>query len=193
MRGSCLCTFPPILVLPFLSVGDAHNSTCEDHLSQAGITDIVSIVSRDRGQPSSLKRKRMVIQVLDSDRADLTNMFRIGFSCIENARLNAGHVLVHCNQGYSRSPTLAIAYLMYQCNVSFRFAYGYVNQKISINTVNFYHHLVAFETHLNTLRKEKGLTIVDQLPPCLVPTTLSLIDVFPEPTVIQTRKSCLLM
>ena len=66
---------------------------------------------------------------------------------IELARVNNSKVLVHCQAGISRSPTIVIAYLMKKLNISMDDAYNRVREKRSIIAPNliFMSQLMDFE------------------------------------------------
>ena len=71
-------------------------------------------------------------------------------SFTDNARDNAGKVLVHCHAGVSRSATVCIAYLMFKNNMFLEEAFEHVRLRrgvISPN-LNFMQQLKEYETSL---------------------------------------------
>lgn len=91
-------------------------------------------------------------------------------SILETARCKGGRVFIHCLAGISRSPSLAIAYIMRYLNLSVDEAYQYVKQrrpKISPN-FNFLGQLYQYEHNL-ALMPKATLNIIYPLVQCCIP------------------------
>ena len=110
------------------------------------------------------------------------------YKLIETARKNNCKVLVHCQAGISRSPTVVIAYLMNKYNMSMNEAYDRVRNKRPIIAPNiiFMSQLMDYESKilnnnnssLKPCKTESQITtpapqIQQQLTPQLLPVSSS--------------------
>nr|CAH8870020.1 unnamed protein product [Trichobilharzia regenti] len=141
----------PSPILPHLVLGSREDANSPTICKQYGITHIVN-VSLEGGIPSHiLKQNFYQIPVNDNYTDLMTPYFKDAFAFIDSAKTAHGRVLIHCSAGISRSPTLAIAYLMYSCRMKMREAYDVV--KSGRNSVapnfNFLGQLLEFEHHLH--------------------------------------------
>ncbi|KAG2122441.1 protein-tyrosine phosphatase-like protein [Suillus cothurnatus] len=69
------------------------------------------------------------IDILDKPSADLRPHLEGACQYIGNALQSGGNVLVHCQQGVSRSPAIVIAYLIHDLGISYEQAYGLVKRR----------------------------------------------------------------
>ncbi|XP_021946441.1 dual specificity protein phosphatase 10 [Folsomia candida] len=90
------------------------------------------------------------IPVSDNLSENLAPYFEDACSFIEEARQKGEKILIHCHAGISRSPTIAIAYIMKHINLSTLEAYAFVqrNRRIISPNLNFMGQLVEFESKL---------------------------------------------
>ncbi|KAM6957279.1 uncharacterized protein FYW47_011394 [Aplochiton taeniatus] len=161
------------LILPHLYLG-AETDVTQDCLSSRGISYVLS-VSRCSPQPSFLPCSQYLrIPIDDSLRDDLLPWIPEALEFIDGALNSGDSVLVHCAAGISRSPALAVAYIMYHLGMDLDHAYRFVKERrptISPN-FNFLGQLQHFQGTL-TQKTFHGNNIV--LP-------VKCLDTCPQPT-----------
>uniref|UniRef100_A0AAQ4Q1A5 protein-tyrosine-phosphatase n=2 Tax=Gasterosteus aculeatus aculeatus TaxID=481459 RepID=A0AAQ4Q1A5_GASAC len=155
---------PPLsLILPRLYLG-AERDVTQDRLSSLGISYVLS-VSRCSPQPAFLPPSRYLrVPIDDSLWDDLLPWIPQALHFIDAAVSSGGSVLVHCAAGISRSPALAVAYIMYTLGMDLDRAYRFVKERrpsISPN-FNFLGQLQHFQASLS--QKACGGDLVGQQP-----------------------------
>uniref|UniRef100_A0A672YVT9 protein-tyrosine-phosphatase n=2 Tax=Sphaeramia orbicularis TaxID=375764 RepID=A0A672YVT9_9TELE len=155
---------PPLsVILPRLYLG-AESDVTQDRLAALGISYVLS-VSRCSPQPSFLPcSKYLRIPIDDSLWDDLLPWIPQALHFIDAAMSTGASVLVHCAAGISRSPALAVAYIMYSLGLDLDQAYRFVKERrpsISPN-FNFLGQLQHFQSTLS------------QKPPCGDPHMVSV-------------------
>lgn len=149
MQSAGLAAFPnePSIcsVLPHLLIGDIVAAQSPELLASKGVTRLVDLANMfpEPGGPRLLEiterldppiRSKLEVRVSDISTEDISWAFEAVNSFIEAARERGENVLVHCFQGKSRSPTIAIAYLMMSEGYTLREAYTLVKEaRPSIN------------------------------------------------------------
>jgi len=140
----------PTRILPFLYLGsqqDAHNKQLLlDHHIYYEVNVSTNCPKPDFIQDSHFFR----LPVNDSYGEKLLPYFVKAAQFIDRVRESNGYVLVHCLAGISRSPTVAIAYVMRHLKMTFDDAFRYVKSKrttISPN-FNFLGQLLEYERQL---------------------------------------------
>ncbi|KAM6965852.1 LOW QUALITY PROTEIN: dual specificity protein phosphatase 8 [Tautogolabrus adspersus] len=171
---------PPLSnILPRLYLG-AESDVTQDCLSSLGISYVLS-VSRCSPQPSFLPRSRYLrIPIDDSLWDDLLPWIPEALSFIDGAMSSGASVLVHCAAGISRSPALAVAYIMYSLGLDLDQAYRFVKERrpsISPN-FNFLGQLQLFQSTLSLNRPAGGTS--NSL--TVTPPTMSIILTVTPPT-----------
>ncbi|XP_051987670.1 dual specificity protein phosphatase 16-like isoform X2 [Xyrauchen texanus] len=168
---------PPLSrILPHLYLG-AETDVTQDGLSDRGISYILS-VSRCCPQPSFLPQSQYLrIPIDDSLRDDLLPWIPQALHFIDGAMSIGCSVLVHCAAGISRSPALAVAYVMYSLKMDLDHAYRFVKERrptISPN-FNFLGQLQLFQGTLS-LKNNNNTNLysqsqsVEPLDNCIQPT-----------------------
>uniref|UniRef100_A0A0A9YIJ5 protein-tyrosine-phosphatase n=1 Tax=Lygus hesperus TaxID=30085 RepID=A0A0A9YIJ5_LYGHE len=154
---------PPSRVLPFLYVGNARDARDADVLRGRGVSHVLNVTLTPTpapADPSGVTYRQLPAS--DSTQQNIKQYFEEAFSFIEEARKNNGSVLVHCQAGVSRSPTIAIAYIMKHRGVTMVEAYKTVKtaRPIISPNLNFMGQLLELEQHLRM-----------EVKPCWAPAT----------------------
>uniref|UniRef100_A0A1A7Y4D7 protein-tyrosine-phosphatase n=1 Tax=Iconisemion striatum TaxID=60296 RepID=A0A1A7Y4D7_9TELE len=128
---------PPLsVILPRFYLG-AESDVTQDRLSSLGISYVLS-VSRCSPQPSFLPGSRYLrIPIDDSLRDDLLPWIPQAVHFIDAAMSSGASVLVHCAAGISRSPAVAVAYIMYHLDLDLDQAYRFVKERRPSISPNF--------------------------------------------------------
>lgn len=128
---------PPLsVILPQLYLGGESDVT-QDRLASLGISYVLS-VSRCSPQPSFLPASRYLrIPIDDSLWDNLLPWIPQALHFIDSAMSSGASVLVHCAAGISRSPALAVAYIMYSLEMDLDHAYRFVKERRPSISPNF--------------------------------------------------------
>ncbi|XP_076312851.1 dual specificity protein phosphatase 10-like [Tachypleus tridentatus] len=140
-------------VLPFLYLGNEQNASDQTTLKKLGIGHVLSVILHNTGHHSLAGFKSKRLPASDSCHQNLKQYFEEAFAFIDEARLQGSKVLVHCQAGISRSPTITIGYIMHHTHMSLVDAYRLVKSKRSIISpnLNFMGQLLELE---QTLRRD---------------------------------------
>jgi len=137
-------------ILPHLFLGSQDAATNEQGLNEKGVKYILNVATGiDYKQQDGINY--CTIPILDLDSVDIIPIFEQCFDFIEIGRKDGG-VLVHCNQGVSRSATVIIAYIMKTEKKSFQESYNITkNSKQDINpNPGFMRQLKEYENSVYT-------------------------------------------
>ncbi|XP_038048872.1 protein phosphatase Slingshot homolog 1-like [Patiria miniata] len=149
----------PTRVLNYLYIGSQQDVLDEDIMRANGINYVLN-VSKTCPSPTHIAPGHFHrIPVRDNYGEKLLPWFEDAMDFIEKVRSANGCVIVHCLAGISRSPTVAIAYIMKHMNLTVDEAYKYVKEKrqtISPN-FNFLGQLLEFEKRLHLDHPPKGM------------------------------------
>ncbi|GMF19129.1 unnamed protein product [Phytophthora lilii] len=110
----------------FLYIGGAVAAKNKSMLIQNGITHVINCAASVA--PASFPDEFCYfnIRLRDHSSQDIARHFYSMFDFIERARECGGRIFLHCVKGISRSPTMAIAYLMWYKNIGMYKALDFV-------------------------------------------------------------------
>lgn len=137
-------------IFTYLFIGNERDASSQETLKELGITHILNVTSHIPFHfEDSMTCKRL--QASDSGSQNLKQYFDEAVSFIESVRLNNGRVLVHCQAGVSRSPTIVMAYIIAVHGQSLKDAFSYVHSRRSIISpnLNFMGQLLEFSQRNN--------------------------------------------
>merc|ERR1712038_1501144 len=178
---------PATKVLPHLYLGNMRDASNVSALTRLNIRYILNVTAKppSYAMDSGINYKQLLAS--DNGVQNLRQFFEEAFEFIDEARANLSSVLVHCQAGISRSPTIAVAYLMkHYPGMAMAEAYKFVKTRRSIISpnLNFMGQLWEYEQGLlkdkqvnsdesmSTEGSESGSTS-DSLDSCASAPTLS--------------------
>uniref|UniRef100_A0A0N5AAC6 protein-tyrosine-phosphatase n=1 Tax=Syphacia muris TaxID=451379 RepID=A0A0N5AAC6_9BILA len=128
----------PTKILPFLYLGSEQDALDSSVLNKFNIQYIINI-SVNCPQPEAVKQEGhfMRIPINDSYGEKLLPYFEDAFKFLDKVKEIGSTVLIHCLAGISRSPTLAIAYVMKKYRWPAEKAYRFVKEKRPSVAPNF--------------------------------------------------------
>ncbi|XP_071943597.1 uncharacterized protein [Antedon mediterranea] len=145
----------PTKILSFLHLGSQQDVMNQDLMHVNGINYVLNI-SKTCPAPKYVPEANFCrIPIHDNYCEKILPFLKEAMAFIDKARSANGAVIIHCYAGISRSPTVAIAYIMQHLNMTSEEAYRYVKDKrptISPN-FNFLGQLLEHEKLLNLQRK----------------------------------------
>ena len=151
---------PASQVLPYLFLGNMRDASDISILKRLGIKYVLNVTAKPPNYAYDPEIVYKQLEAADNGVQNLRQFFEEAFNFIEQARVNQSGVLIHCHAGVSRSPTIAVAYLMKHYPMAMAEAYKFVKTRRSIISpnLNFMGQLWEFE---QGLRMEP--TSVDQV------------------------------
>jgi len=120
-------TRTPTELLPSLFLGSREDSLREGRLKELGITHILMVASGHQHPVPNCKL--LTVPMADNGNTNLYDIMDRTFKFIKEGQSFSNKLLVHCNLGQNRSPTLVIAWLMQECKKSLHDAYTFVKEK----------------------------------------------------------------
>ncbi|KAG7275327.1 hypothetical protein CRUP_035954 [Coryphaenoides rupestris] len=126
----------PVEILPFLYLGSAYHASRQDYLSDLRITALLN-VSRRELPPAKDHYDYKWIPVEDNNMADISSHFQEAIEFIDHVKQSGGKVLVHCEAGISRSPTICMAYIMRTQRLQLDEAFDLIKQRRALVSPNF--------------------------------------------------------
>lgn len=134
-------------ILPNVLIGNQRDASDRERLAELGVTHIINVTSQ---LPLHFENEGIVYKRLpasDSGSQNLKQYFQEAIAFIDGVREVNGRVLVHCQAGVSRSPTIVIAYLMARSHKTLADAFSYVKERRAIvaPNLNFMGQLLEFE------------------------------------------------
>merc|ERR1712088_479161 len=145
---SSLCEdHPASQVTPFLFLGNMKDASDANGLTRLGVDHVLNVTAVSPTYDMSETITYKQLHAADNGYQNLKQYFEEAFDFIDLARSRGGSVLIHCQAGVSRSPTIAVAYLIKQFPMSLVDAYKFVKNRRSIISpnLNFMGQLLEFE------------------------------------------------
>lgn len=138
---------PASQVTPFLFLGNMKDASDAAGLTRLGVDHVLNVTAVSPAYDMSETITYKQLHAADNGYQNLKQYFEEAFDFIDLARSRGGSVLIHCQAGVSRSPTIAVAYLIKQFPMSLVDAYKFVKNRRSIISpnLNFMGQLLEFE------------------------------------------------
>jgi len=139
-------------------VGNQHDAKDLERLKSRGITRVLNVTAHLPAYHQQAGVSYKALPAADNGQQNISQYFDEAVQFIEDARRLGTRVLVHCVAGVSRSPTIAIAYVMKCLQMSMVEAYSLVKSRrpiISPN-LNFMGQLLEWERCLQPEVEGRG-------------------------------------
>jgi len=180
---------PATQVLPHLYLGNMRDASNMAILAKLNIRYILNVTAKPRmdSLPPGFQYKHL--EAADNGFQNLRQFFEEAFAFIDEAKKANTGVLVHCQAGISRSPTIAVAYLMKQYLMGMADAYKFVKTRRSIISpnLNFMGQLWEFEQVLRSSENDTKDQMDNQKPPTLsLGTTLKTLGDLKTPSTVNS-------
>ena len=146
---------PATRVLPHLYLGNMRDASDLEALERLGVRYVLNVTSKPPVYELRPGIHYKQLEAADNSFQNLRQFFEEAFDFIDLARDSNSGVLVHCQAGISRSPTIAVAYLMKKYpSMAMSDAYRFVKTRRSIISpnLNFMGQLWEFEQGLRLSR-----------------------------------------
>jgi len=128
---------PMTEILPYLYLGNRTDANNVSGLTKNGIGFILNLTTSATDYPQETNIISRHINILDNVYQCLKDTYQIAFDFIDEARKCNSKVLIHCEAGISRSPTITVAYLIYKNKMEALEAYNFVKKLRPIVSPNF--------------------------------------------------------
>jgi dual specificity MAP kinase phosphatase len=141
---------PATQVLPYLFLGNMRDASDVSVLKRLGIKYVLNVTAKPPDYELDPDIVYKQLEAADNGIQNLRQFFEEAFDFIDEARTNNSGVLIHCHAGVSRSPTIAVAYLMKHYPMAMAEAYKFIKMRRSIISpnLNFMGQLWEFEQGL---------------------------------------------
>jgi len=145
---------PASQVTPFLFLGNMKDASDIEALSRLGIDHVLNVTAVSPTYQMSSKITYKQLPAADNGYQNLKQYFDEAFEFIDKAKNCGGSVLIHCQAGVSRTPTIAVAYLIKYFTMTMVDAYKFVKSRRSIISpnLNFMGQLLEFEQGIKASR-----------------------------------------
>jgi len=136
---------PNAVLESWLFLGSRKARTDKQVLTELGIKHVLDLSCMENIKFDGIEYKSIAVD--DNASSDLYAAFEGCINYLNNAKEKGEHVLVHCNQGISRSATIILAYLIMNQNMSLHSAWLYLKQRRRIIRPNdgFLSQLIKWE------------------------------------------------
>lgn len=120
---------PATQVLPYLFLGNMRDAADARILRRLGIKYVLNVTAKPPDYTFEPDIVYKQLEAADNGVQNLRQFFEEAFEFIERARRANSGVLIHCHAGVSRSPTIAVAYLMKHYPMAMSDAYKFVKTR----------------------------------------------------------------
>ncbi|XP_074857211.1 dual specificity protein phosphatase 19 [Carettochelys insculpta] len=113
------------VIKPWLLLGSQDAAQDLETLKKYGVTHVLNVAyGVENAFPNDFMYKS--ISILDLPETDITSYFPECFEFIEQAKMQDGVVLIHCNAGVSRAAAIIIGFLIHSEGLDFARAFSWV-------------------------------------------------------------------